>query len=790
MKVNPLNKKISTMQISYRTLGKLFAFTILTLSCSSTKFLKDGELLYTGADVEVKSDTLSKKEKKNLASALESQLTPKPNSSILGLRPKLYIYNITKEPKKQKGLAYWLKYKLGEKPVLFGDVDREFNKKIIVNYSENKGYFNAKVTSDTITNKKKVKVKYTLKPGARYLISSVLYPKDSTRINSEIQSVKENSLLKKGDPFDLDVVKAERERIDQHLKNRGFYYFSPDNIIVQADSTVSKEPKVELIVKLKPNTPQLSKVPFTIDKTIVFADYNIEDVKLGKYGVPYKTDSLKVINDLYIIDPDNKFKPRIFDRALYFDRGDLYNRDDHNLSLNRLISLGVFKFVKNEFVVSDSLKHKFDAYYILTPRPFQSLAFEALGKTNSANYNGGELNLNWTHRNLFRGAEQLKAAVYGAFDVQAGGPKDANNIIRVGTNAQLSIPRIVAPFKFRSSSAFVPRTNINLGYEYLSRTKLYTLHNFNSSFGYLWKENERKEHDLKVLDVSVVAPQNVQDAYLEQIHGNPDKGIAPNPSLQRIIDKQLIFGPTYSYTYTNTMLPKTNTIYYKGSVDLAGTFAGLFSGANAKKEEAKSLFGIPFSQYAKMEHDFRFYHKFNEGTSFASRIIAGVGLPYGNSTTIPYVKQFFVGGSNSVRAFRARTLGPGSYDPRQQNATFFFDQSGDVKLELNAEYRANLYKFLNVAVFADAGNVWLINEDPTRPGGKFSKDFLKEIAVGAGVGLRLDFSILILRLDLAMPLRIPYYEENDRWTFDKIDFGNSSWRKDNLILNIAIGYPF
>ena len=149
-----------------------------------------------------------------------------------------------------------------------------------------------------------------------------------------------------------------------------------------------------------------------------------------------------------------------------------------------------------------------------------------------------------------------------------------------------------------------------------------------------------------------------------------------------------------------------------------------------------------------------------------------------------------MGGSNSIRAFRARTLGPGSYDPRVQNATFFFDQSGDVKLEFNAEYRANIYKFLNAAIFADAGNVWLINEDITRPGGKFSKDFAKEIAVGAGVGLRLDFSILILRLDLAMPLRIPYYEENDRWTFDRIDFGNSAWRRDNLILNIAIGYPF
>ena len=782
------------LKTSYYKIFATLSFAVLISSCSNTKFLQEGQLLYTGAKINIKNDTLSKKEKSSLKEALQEQLRPKPNSSFLGLRPKLYIYNITKEPKKEKGLRYWLKNKIGEKPVLLQDVDREFNKKIIVNYSENKGFFNAKASSDTVSKNKKAQVLYTLKPGARYLISQVNFPEDSTVINSEIQAIKDKTFLKVGNPFDLDVIKAERQRIDEHLKNRGFYYFSPDNIIVQADSTVLKEPKVELFVKLKNNTPQLSKEPFTIDKTIVFADYNLEDVKLGKYGIPYITDSVEVYNDLYVIDPQHKFKPKIFDRTLYFNKGDLYNRKDHNLSLNRLISLGVFKFVKNEFVVSDSLNHTFDAYYLLTPRPFQSLRLETLGKTNSANYTGGEVNLNWTHRNFFKGAEQLKAAIYGAADVQVGGPKDANNIIRFGANAQLSIPRIVAPFRFNSSSAYVPRTNFNLGYEYLSRTELYTLHNFNTSFGYVWKENERKEHDLKVIEVTLVKPQNVTDKYLEQINGkydpDPEKSIDPNPSLQRVIDKQLIFGPTYNYTYTNTMLPKKNTFYYKGSLDLAGTITGLVSGADAKAGKQKELFNIPFSQYAKMEHDFRYYRKVNDKSTIATRFIAGIGYPYGNSTTMPYVKQFFVGGSNSIRAFRARTLGPGSYDPRNEEASFFFDQSGDIKLELNAEYRANIYKFLNVAVFADAGNVWLINEDDDKPGGKFSKDFAKEIAVGAGVGLRLDFSILILRLDLAMPLRVPYYEEGNRWTFDRIDFGSGAWRKDNLILNIAIGYPF
>jgi len=741
-------------------------------------------MLYTGAEVKIENDTISKKEKKELQAALEANLTPKPNSTFLGMRPKLYFYNIAKEPKKDKGFNYWLKYKVGEKPVLLGDVDREFNKDIIENYSENKGYFNAKATYDTVSKNKKAQVIYTVRPGSRYLIDGVKFQKDSTLVNHEIQSFADKTLLKNGRPFDLDVIKAERERIDNRLKERGFYYFHPDNIIVQADSTVSKNHKVELNVKLKDNTPDLATQQFSIDKVIVFPNYNIQDVKDGKYSIPMNKDSLSkyAFDDIYVIDPQHKFKPKIFDRALYFKQGDLYNRSNHNLTLNRLISLGVFKFVKNEFIVSDSLSHKFDAYYLLTPRPIQSLRLEALGRTNSANYAGSELNLNWTHRNFFRGAEQFKAAIYGAFDFQMGGAQNANNIFRAGTNVQLSIPRIVAPFRFHSSSEFVPRTNITLGYEFQNRTQYYTLNNFTGSFGYLWKENARKEHDLKVIDITLVSPANVTEEY--------EIKSAKNPAMQRVVAKQLIFGPTYSYTYTNTMLPKTNTIYYKGTLDLAGNITGLVTGADVKKDKEKKIFGIPFSQYVKIENDFRFYHKFTEKSSLATRFIGGIAYPYGNSEFIPFSKQFFSGGSNSIRAFRARTLGPGSFDPRTILEGSYFDQSGDVKLELNAEYRANLYKFLNAAVFVDAGNIWLLHDDSTRPGAKFSKDFLNEIAVGAGVGLRLDFSILILRLDLAMPLRVPYYQKGDRWAFDKINFGDPSWRKDNLVLNIAIGYPF
>lgn len=247
----------------------IILFSLLS-SCSNTKFLKEGDYLYTGADIKIKTDSLPSSDKKELKTALEEKVIPKPNSSFLGLRPRLYIYNITKEPEKQKGFRYWLKYKVGEKPVLLKDVDREFNKEIIQNYAENKGYFNAKAKYDTASSGRKAKVIYELNPKQRYYISKVTFPTDSTVLGDEIRKTERRSFLKVGEPFDLDVIKAERERIDTRLKQKGFYYFHSDNLLVQADSTVSTNQKVELLLKIKYNTPEMAKNQFTIDKVVIF----------------------------------------------------------------------------------------------------------------------------------------------------------------------------------------------------------------------------------------------------------------------------------------------------------------------------------------------------------------------------------------------------------------------------------------------------------------------------------------------------------------------------------------
>ncbi|MCJ7757818.1 MAG: BamA/TamA family outer membrane protein, partial [Gillisia sp.] len=751
--------------------------TLLFSACSNLKYLPEGELLYIGGKVDVKGEKISRRERKQLEENLEDLLRPRPNSKILGLRPKLYFYNIAGKPKKEKGFKYWLKNKVGQPPVLFSQVNMEYNVDLLQNFVENKGFFNAKTSSDSTTRNKKVTTEYSVTLNNRYLIKEVSFPKDSSQITAAVSSIRENSFLKPGKPYDLDVIKAERVRIDANLKENGYYYFNPDYLLVQVDSTIGNR-EVSLRLKVKNETPEKAKNIYKINNIYVYPNYSITEDTLSE------TSAAAVkFKDLTIIDPEKKFKPQIFERSLQFEKGEPYNRTDHNKSLNRLVNMGTFKFVKNQFKESDSIENGLDAYYFLTPLPKKSIRLELIGKTNSANYAGSEINLNWSNRNTFKGAELLTISAFGGFEVQVSGLNKGFNVYRIGTEAALIWPKLLTPFKLESSSAFVPRTKASLGYEFQTRSKLYSLNSFKTSFGYLWKENIRTEHQLNILNINYVNPLKVTQLYEDQI--------ALNPSLAKVIEEQLIFGPTYTFTFTNTMeTEKTSTFYYQGGIDLAGNIAGLLTGANIDSGTPETIFGVAFSQYAKLENDFRYYFKLGLRSQLASRIIVGAGFPYGNSKELPFIKQFFVGGTNSIRAFRARSIGPGTFKQETDASSFLPDQSGDLKLELNTELRTDLFSIVKGALFVDAGNIWLINENPEKPGAKFSKDFLKELAVGKGVGLRFDFNFLILRTDLAFPLRKPYLPEGERWVLDQINFGDKQWRKENLVFNLAIGYPF
>jgi len=772
-----MSKKHNHINQFYIKCIALFSLFFI-VGCSNTKYLPEGDLLYTGGSVTVKDSIMKKKDRKALESELETLLRPKPNKQIFGLRPKLLIYNLAGEPKKEKGIRYWLRNKVGEAPVLFSQVDLDYNASVLRNFTENRGYFKTRVSADSTARNKRVTAEYTVTPRKQYIIKSVTFPDDSLKMSKIIARSHRRSLLKVGKPYDLDVIKAERERIDARLKEKGYFYFNPDYILAKVDSSKGDhEVKIRLVIK--DDTPAKALTSYKIEKIFVYPNYS-----LTNDTAVYRKKNITQYKDFTIIDTADTFKPRIYDRTIYFKKGDVYNRKDHNLTLNRFVNLGTFSFVKNEFKLSDSIPNTLDSYYYLTLLPKKFIRVEVIGKTNSASYTGTEINLNWNNRNFLKGAELFTASVFGGADFQLGGVNKGKNIYKLGGEVSLTWPRFITPFKIEGNSEFVPRTKATLRYEYQKRTQLYALNSFNTSFGYLWKENVRKEHQLNVIDVTYVSPNHVTPEY--------EASMQQDEALRKVIEKQLIFGPTYSYTYTNTMQKRRkNTIYFNGELDLAGNITGLVTGANYKKDDVKTIFDVPFSQYVKIKTDFRHYLKLGKESELASRIIIGAGFAYGNSNTLPASKQFVVGGTNSVRAFRARTLGPGSYViPPPINNNFTPDQSADLKLEFNTEYRAKLFSIVRGALFVDAGNIWLLNADPSKPGAEISKDFMKELAIGAGAGLRFDLSFLVLRTDLAIPLRNPALPDGQRWVIDDINFGSGSWRKDNLILNIAIGYPF
>lgn len=769
-----------------RNIFYLLLFILSGTACNITKKVPKNDYLYLGGKVRIEDKDIKKKEEKSLEEDLTGLLRPKPNSSILGLRPKLWLYNMA--GKSNKGLNKLLK-KWGEPPVLFSSVKVDFNRDLAANRLENRGYFRSSVLADTIIKKRKARLVYHAKAGPQYKINTVVFDVDSTiAAGKAIIADSASSLLKRGDGYNLDVIKLERERIDNRLKEQGFYYFNPENILLQVDST-ENDFQVDMYVTVKENTPAKARDIYRINNIYIFPNFRPRDTSVNMMA------KAKRYQDFYVIDPQETFKPQVFERTMFFDKGDVYNRTDHNLSLNRLVTLGTFRFVKNQFKEVDSLdKPMLDAYYFLNPYPKKSLRAEITGRTNSANFTGSEINLSWRNRNTFKGAELLSISAYGGTDVQVSGVNKGNNIYRLGAEASLNIPRFISPFNLRSSSAFIPRTKITLGFDWLRRVESYTLNSFRTSFGYNWKENIQKEHQLDIISMNYVQPSNISAAY----QAKADSDI----TYQNAIQKQFTIGPVYNFRFTNTNeSSKTNTFYYNGNLDLSGNLIGLISGADVKNGKTKKLFGAAFSQYIRLENDFRYYRKLSSKSQWANRIIVGYGYAYGNGNgsgnssnplSLPYVKQFFIGGTNSIRAFRARTLGPGTYFGANETGTrsIGVDQSGDIKLEINTEYRPHLFSIVNGALFIDAGNIWTLHEDPGRQGAKFSKDFLKELAVGAGAGLRFDLSFLILRTDLAFPLRKPWLPEGERWVIDDINFGSKAWRKENLVFNLAIGYPF
>jgi len=777
---------------------------LLAAACSTTKRISPADPLYDGATLVIEGE--GEKEGGALKTELAPLLRPRPNAKILGWRWKLWFYNLADSPRDGRGVGRFLARRFGEPPVLASEVNLPKNRDVLISRLQNNGYFQAVGRFDTTVKDKTMRATYTLATGPQYFIDTVRYIIDSSAIGRAIKRTTDRRApIRPGQPYSLAAINAEYTRLDARLKNRGFYYFSPLYFITDADTTVGNH-RVALDVRLEESTPYKAKQVYRIRDVVIYPNYDLTRPEDTMASI----NNASLVDGYHIIDPEQRFKPRLFTTNLAFKPGDRYNRRDHGLSLSRLQSLGVFKFVKADFRevdtadnarVTDSTGHYLDAYYYATPQAFKSLRAEITGLTRSNNATGSELTLSWRHRNAFRAAELVTVSTFFGAENQVSGQQNIA-MLRYGANASISVPRLISPFKHPVGGEFIPRTRFALGYEFFNRTTQYTLTSAQAQYGYQWKRRLEADHSLTLVNLALVDSSNVSEEFRRRL--------LTDVTLRRSIARQAIVGSIYNYTYSSLARPnrQKHNFYFNGNLDgsanLIGAVTGkTFGGSDAAQDPIRVL-NTPLSQYIRAEVEGRHYLRLSRDRAnpgewqLVSRLLLGAAYAYGNSTEVPFVKQFFAGGVNSIRAFRARSLGPGTFyggyapttnpDP---NAPFFLpDQPGDARLEINTELRFKIIAVVKGAVFVDAGNIWTLRDDPARPGSKLTGEFLNQLAVGTGAGIRVDVGFIVARLDLATPIRKPYLQGGPNFVFDQIDFSDRAYRRENLILNLAIGYPF
>lgn len=763
-----------TRHISFTVITALFALCIN--ACSTTKTVPENDRLYTGT--KVKWDGKKPRDYGTLTAEMESRTRPKPNRKFAGMPIRLWLYNLGKEPK-GKGLNYLLRRKWGEPPVLLSSAKPDYTATVLEQYLVDNGFFQAAVVSEIKHHgKKKASITYTATPNLRYRIKSVTYETDSSDLGKAIAAAQKGSSLRLRRPFRLDSVVAERNRVHSILKEQGYYYFTADHLLVEVDST--NNGMVDLFLKMKEETPLAARKQYRMKNITLYPNYSLDNDSLSRRGTPVPYQHIR------IVDSTNKFKPSVLGRSVFLKPDSLYTLSAHNVTLRRLTDLGTFKFVKGQFRQVRGDSSKLNASFFLTPYPRRSLSAELRGTSKSNNFVGSEIRITSRNRNWLHAANLLEITLSGGMEWQVGGTQTANNTTLKGGNsynfkaeAAVTIPRFWQPlFNFNVRTPYVPRTRISLSYELFSRSQLYNLNAYSFQFQYIWRQTQYLEHKWAPIAITYVLPTSTTPGY--------DSILRNDPSQRAAIEKQFILGGNYSVTYNNQSNNREHSFYLNGDLDYSGNLAGLVI---PKKDTGRTLFGAPFAQYIRLTGDVRHYWKLTRRLTWVNRLYAGFGIPYGNSTTLPFVKQYFIGGSSSLRGFRARTLGPGTY--KDTTSQFLANEAGDIRLEYNSEMRIRLTSILNAALFMDAGNIWLKQDVPSKPGSKFkASTFGNQIAVDAGVGLRVDASIIVVRLDLAFPLRKPWLPSDERWVIKDINFGDPDWRRENLILNIAIGYPF
>ncbi len=757
------------------------------VACSSSRHVPEGEFLLDKVHVSI-ADSTDGIEKTEIQAYVRQQ----PNHKMLwSAKWQLGIYNMSGRDT-TKWINRFLR-KIGEPPVIYDSTLTAQSVAQLTQALENKGYLNARVIADTIANHKdrKMTVDYKLYPGRPHVIKSIQYsfPTDSLRELIMADSV--HFTVRPGDNLDLNRLEAQREAITSYLRNRGYFAFTKDYIGFNADTTAGSY-EIELTMIVRPPYERPGSVRILDDHR----EYYVRSIKVITDYDPAMTTNLSNISatdtvrykDITIFYNASRFlKPSVIYENCFLRTGTRFRESDVDRTYQAFSRLNILKFINVRMVpVGDGL---LDAYILLTRGKSQSMAFELEG-TNSEGDLGVAAAITYSHRNIGHGSETLTAKVRGAYESISGNLDGFihNRYMEYSLDATLNFPKFKAPFLRESFKRnIMATTELNVSINYQERPE-YTRIIGTAGWSYRWIERiNRNRHTFTPIDINYIYLPESTSNFLDQIA--PD-----NPLLRYSYEDHFIMRMGYSFYHTNKQrdLPWTRQrqrdIYtVRVNAEIAGNLlfalSSIFHDRSNFHSDPYKVFGIRYSQYFKMEADFAALHIFDNRNSLAWHIGFGVGVPYGNSSILPFERRFYGGGANGVRGWDVRTLGPGAFDATN-SVSSFINQCGDIRFDASIEYRAKLFWVVELGLFIDAGNIWTIHDYPNQPGGMFRfNSFYKQIAASYGAGLRLDFTYFLLRLDLGMKAHNPARGQ-ERWPLLY-----PRWGRDSSI-HFSIGYPF
>lgn len=771
-------------------------FLCILASCSSIKYVPQGDYLLD--KVTIVSDN-----KKVKPSDLKPYLRQQANFKMFGLvKTQLYVYNSSGRDS-TKWLSRQLR-RIGEAPVILDNELITQSEKELERYLVNKGYMHADVTAKLDTSGKKATVTYDVVTNQPYRIGTYdiriqnplmdsiahLTPRRRSRLSSIFRSTAPDvfiPLVKTGNLFDRDVLDSERQRITTLLRRRGFYAFNRDYIVYMADSSAVPE-TVNLEMEVKPflaatpegGTEELPHKLYSINRVAIVTDYDPMRVDEGA-SLFSPTDTLKS-GDYYIVYGENgkTLRPGVLTKNCFIQPGTLFNERNVEQTYAAYSSMTALRNVNirfNEFQENDSMK--LNCVILTSPAKPQTFGVDLEG-TNTAGNLGFATSASYQHRNIFKGSEVFGIKLRGAYEGISG--FFGENFFELGAETSLSFPNFLFPFLSKDFKRRMrASTELRVSYNYQKRPE-YDRTILSGGWNYIWqgRSNNTARHTVKLLDIDYVSVPRIDSTFKANL---PESTELYNYSNQFIAGT----GYTYSFSNFNPQYKQRNTTSFRTSVEFAGNILYALSKLTAAEKDQHgnySLFGINYSQFAKVDFDFSKTLVLDAKNTLAYHIGVGVAVPYGNTSMIPFERRYFAGGANSVRGWGVRTLGPGSM-PIIPDSTNFVDQAGDIRLDLNIEYRTKLFWKLQLAAYIDAGNIWTIRNYSSQPGGCFYFDsFYKQIAVSYGLGIRLDFDFFLVRFDTGMKAYNPQERGKERWAILRPNL------KNNFAWHFAVGYPF